>query len=546
MPKRPSPTPPLARPPAWLDDAVFYQIYPQSFRDSNGDGIGDIPGIIEKLDYLRDLGVTALWLNPVFDSPFGDAGYDVRDFRKVAPRYGTDSDLRRLFREAHKRGLRVILDLVAGHTSAEHPWFRDSALRVPGALRDRYVWTDTPWAALGEKGFIIGNTERAAAYQANFFYFQPSLNYGYARPDPAKPWQQPVSAPGPQATRAELRAIMEFWLKAGCDGFRVDMADSLVKGDPDRSGIRALWHEFRVWLDRDWPEAALVSEWGNPAESVASGFHIDFLLHFGEPAYRHLLAPCVEPAPRDRRFATPCYFQTKGGTGILPFLENYTRHLRATAGRGHVALPTGNHDFSRPTYGRTPAELRVIYAMLFTLPGVPFIYYGDEIGLRYRDDLPSKEGGYGRTGTRLPMAWDASRNRGFSTAATSACYLPPDSTADAPDVLTQTGAPDSLLEHTRALLALRHAEPALRQGAFRPLFTDERDPLFAYLRTHADTAWLIVINPCARRRTAAVRLAKWTRTEPALEGAATARLSDGRLTLTAPPISFGLFRLLRR
>lgn len=522
---------------------MVYQIYPQSFRDSNGDGIGDIPGIIEKLDYLRELGVTALWLNPVFDSPFGDAGYDVRNFRKVAARYGTNGDLRRLFREAHKRGLRVILDLVAGHTSAEHPWFKDSARRVPGRYRDRYVWTDTPWSALAEKGFIIGSTERAAAYQANFFHFQPALNYGYAQTDPTKPWQQPVTAPGPRATRAELRAIMEFWLKAGCDGFRVDMADSLVKGDPDRSGIRDLWREFRAWLDRDWPEAVLVSEWGNPAEAIGAGFHIDFLLHFGEPAYRHLMAPCVEPAPAGQRFAKPCYFQRKGGTGIAAFLENYTHHLTATTGRGFVALPTGNHDFSRPLYGRTPEELRVIYALLFTWPGVPFLYYGDEIGLRYRDDLPSKEGAYGRTGTRLPMSWDHTRNHGFSNAPSRACYLPADPGPEAPTVAAQSSDPRSLLAHTRALLALRVAEPALRQGALIPLVSDSRDPLFAYLRTHGDEAWLVVINPSARRLAAEVPLGGWTRAEAALDGTATAHISSGAVKLLAPPVSYGVFRL---
>ena len=534
----------LAPPPAWLADAVIYQIYPQSFRDTNGDGIGDLPGIIEKLDYLRSLGVTALWLNPVFDSPFGDAGYDVRDFRKVAARYGTNADLTRLFREAHKRGLRVILDLVAGHTSAEHAWFRNSSRRTPGAFKDRYVWTDTPWAALSEKGFIIGNTERAAAYQSNFFYFQPALNYGFARPDPAKPWQQPITAPGPQATRAELRAIMEYWLKAGCDGFRVDMADSLVKGDPDRTGIRDLWREFRGWLDRDWPEAVLVAEWGNPAQAVGAGFHIDFLLHFNEPAYLHLMAPCIEPTPRGERFAKPCYFQQKGGTGITPFLENYTHHLRATAGAGYVALPTGNHDFSRPSYGRTPAELRVIYTLLFTLPGVPFIYYGDELGLRYRDDLPSKEGGYGRTGTRLPMAWDASRNHGFSTAAASACYLPADTARDAPHVAAQEKDPHSLLQHTRELLALRHAEPALRQGEFRPLVTDPASPLFAYLRIDGRSAWLVVINPSDRRLKSTVPLPGWSRAEAVLQdGQASAKITSGQASLTAPAISYGVFRL---
>ena len=485
--------------PAWLASAVFYQVYPQSFADSNGDGIGDLPGLIAKLPYIKSLGVTALWLNPIFESPFGDAGYDVADFRKVAPRYGTNSDAIRLFEEAHKLGLKVVLDLVAGHTSEQHPWFHDSAQRIPGVFRDRYIWTDTPWSALGDKGFVIGNCDRAAAYHANFFYFQPSLNYGFAQPDPTKPWQQPVSAPGPQATRGELRAIMEFWLQAGCDGFRVDMADSLIKGDPDRSGIRDFWSDFRSWLDVDWPEAVLVSEWGNPAESIGAGFHIDFMLHFGEPAYRHLMSPCVEPAPRDNRFAAPCFLQAQGGIGPRAFVENYIRHLQATAGAGYIALPTGNHDFSRPSYGRTAEDLRVVFATLLTLPGVPFIYYGDEIGLRYRDDLPSKEGGYGRTGTRTPMQWQAGvPNLGFSNAPADQLYLPVDATPDAPTVGAQEHDAASLLHFVRHLLALRREHPALsNDGDFVALHAPVEPAPFVYQRTLGGRSILVVVNPTA-------------------------------------------------
>jgi maltose alpha-D-glucosyltransferase/alpha-amylase len=488
---------------SWLRSAVFYQVYPQSFADSNGDGIGDLPGLIARLDYIRGLGATALWLNPIFESPFGDAGYDVSDYYRVAPRYGTNEDAIRLFREAHARGLKVVLDLVAGHTSIVHPDFQDSSRREPGEFRDRYIWTDTPWAALGEKGFIIGNCELAAAYHANFFHFQPSLNYGYARPDPAKSWQQPVDAPGPRATRAELRAIMEFWLEAGCDGFRVDMADSLIKGAPERSGIRELWREFRDWLDADWPEAVLVSEWGNPAESIGAGFHIDFMLHFGEPAYRHLMSPCVEPAPRDNRFATPCFLQPHDGIGPLAFVENYTRHLRATAGKGYIALPSGNHDFSRPSYGRGPNDLRVVFATLLTLPGVPFLYYGDEIGLRYRDDLPSKEGGYGRTGTRKPMQWRTDApNLGFSTAPAEKLYLPVDPAADAPTVATQEQDPDSLLHFIRRLLALRREHPALgNDGDFEPVQAASDPSPFVYRRSHGGRSVLVVINPADRAHT---------------------------------------------
>jgi len=165
----------------WLKDAIFYEIYPQSFYDSNGDGIGDIQGIIEKLDYVKDLGCNALWLNPCFDSPFRDAGYDVRDYKKVAPRYGSNEDLFRLFDEAHKRDMKVILDLVPGHTSEEHQWFAESKKHLPNnEFKNRYIWTDT-WVFWGLEGlkFVAGESDRDGCYVVNFFKCQPALNYGF-------------------------------------------------------------------------------------------------------------------------------------------------------------------------------------------------------------------------------------------------------------------------------------------------------------------------------------------------------------------------------
>ena len=143
----------------WLDSAIFYEIYPQSFRDSNADGIGDIPGIIEKLDYVKDLGCNAIWLNPCFESPFGDAGYDISDFYSVAPRYGTNADLKRLFDEAHRKGIKILLDLVAGHTSSEHPWFKESMKAQRNEYTDRYVWTNSIWVKPG-MNCILGISER--------------------------------------------------------------------------------------------------------------------------------------------------------------------------------------------------------------------------------------------------------------------------------------------------------------------------------------------------------------------------------------------------
>ncbi|MCU0772579.1 MAG: alpha-amylase family glycosyl hydrolase [Verrucomicrobia bacterium] len=484
-----------ARPalPEWLRTAVFYQIYPQSFLDTNGDGIGDLPGIVSKLDYLHSLGCNALWLNPVFESPFKDAGYDVSNFYKVAPRYGSNADLKRLFAEAHRRDMRVVLDLVAGHTSDQHPWFKASARAGRNRHSDHYIWTDSVWSTFSEPRLLPGH-ERNGCYLPNFFPCQPALNYGYARIEAGKDWQQPMNAPGPRAVLSELRRIMAFWLDAGCDGFRVDMAASLVKNDPDGKGIRALWKGIRRWLDRDHPEAVLVSEWGNPSMAIAAGFHLDFLLHFGEPAYQHLCAPQVEP----KAGAGRGFFDSRGRGDIRVFLDNYLRHWKATQGRGYIALPSGNHDFARFRHRRSEAELRVFLAMLLTMPGVPFIYYGDEIGLEFREGLVSKEGGYSRTGTRTPMQWTAGKNRGFSTAPAAKLYLPTNEQRGQ-DVAAQEGDPNSLLHTVRALLELRRDFPALgNDGEFEPLHAKPKPYPFVFLRRSDHERIVVAINPCQR------------------------------------------------
>ena len=186
----------------WLSDAIFYEIYPQSFCDSNGDGIGDLKGILSKLDYIQNLGCNAVWLNPCFDSPFVDAGYDVRDYFRIAPRYGTNEDLKTLAAELHRRGMHLLLDLVPGHTSDECRWFQESQRAAKNEYTDRYVWTDSVWDSfegVGQiMGVIRGGTERNGACAANFFNAQPALNYGFAQPDPTKPWQQAVDALRPR------------------------------------------------------------------------------------------------------------------------------------------------------------------------------------------------------------------------------------------------------------------------------------------------------------------------------------------------------------
>lgn len=486
--------------PGWLKEAVFYQIYPQSFHDSNRDGIGDLPGIIAKLDYVASLGVNAIWLNPVFASPFADAGYDITDHCRVAPRYGCNGDLERLFAEAHRRGLRVVLDLVAGHTSIEHPWFKESMRAVPNEYSHRYLWTDRVWRqAPPPLQSLSGLGERNGSAIINFFWCQPALNYGYADPDPTHPWEKPLEHPDCVATREALREVMRFWLDRGADGFRVDMAPSIVRGhDPSkrRSALARWWRDIRQWLDRDYPEAVLISEWSYPKHAIAAGFHVDFMIHFETPAYNSLFRnhrpELVSSLPGGESFFD------RGGTGdIRTFLDIYRVHRRATRGRGYISVPTGNHDTPpRLADGRNADELRCALLFLLTLPGIPFLYYGDEIGLRQAVDLPSKEGGYERTRVRTPMQWDDTANAGFSTAEAQALYLPVETVPGTRTVAAAERDDGSILHFVRRLIAWRRMHPALgADGAFVPVFAESKRSPFVYERRMGQERFWIAVNP---------------------------------------------------
>jgi maltose alpha-D-glucosyltransferase / alpha-amylase len=481
------PPSPLTPPgPAWLRDAVLYQIYPQSFCDSNGDGIGDLAGITAKLDYIRSLGVDGIWLNPIFPSPFRDAGYDVSDFKDVASRYGTRQDLARLIAEAHARGLRVFLDIVAGHTALEHPWFVASCREETNRHTDYYIWAPrTVESEPGSLSLVRGYSAKPASFVANYYYCQPALNYGFARP--TAPWQQPVDAPGPRAVRAELEGIMRHWLEQGVDGFRVDMASSLVKCDPDFRATRALWREFRAMFDRDYPEAILFSEWSSPEDALGAGFHLDFMIHINVQVYRTLFFHDESQPP---------FFSRHGEGSPSIFFAEFMRHYELTRHLGYISVPTGNHDIARPNDRRNRAELDVLMAFIFTLPGVPTLYYGDEIGLRYLPDIPSVEGGHERTGSRTPMQWSRAPNAGFSTANAANLYAPIDPDPDRPCVADQEGDPGSLLHHVRSLIRLRKRHRALGgEGGVHLCFARPDEYPLVYARFHGDECFLICINP---------------------------------------------------
>lgn len=532
--------------PVWLETAVGYQIYPQSFYDHNGDGIGDLPGIIEKLDYVQSLGVDLVWLNPCFVSPFQDAGYDVSDYYTVAPRYGTNADLQRLFVEARQRGIRIALDLVAGHTSTEHPWFQASCRHERNMYTDWYIWTDSVWSVYPEMPPVRGYAERNGGYIPNFFYFQPALNYGFAHPDPAHPWQQPTTAPGPQAVRREMRRIMQFWLDQGAGGFRVDMAHSLVKGDRDGQATIELWQEVREWLDSAYPEAVLISEWSNPAQAIRAGFHVDFFIHFGAaaPAYNALFR-----MPYGGQGTFPyawSIFDRSGHGNVRAFLDLFLAHYRATQGQGFVSVPSGNHDIvPRLGWQRSAEDLKVIFTFLLTLPGVPFIYYGDEIGMRGVMGLPSKEGSYERAAARTPMQWDDSPNAGFSRASAERLYLPVEPEADRPTVAAQESDPDSLLNVVRRLVQLRKQHPALcASGQFEPLYAEPGQYPLVYRRSDGKEGILVALNPTAQAVEVAVPNLDTSAPPRALFGPADAWAQENaRWRLRLPAVSAGVYQL---
>ncbi|MBP0969081.1 MAG: glycosylase [Oscillospiraceae bacterium] len=471
--------------PEWLKDTVFYEIYPQSFLDTNADGIGDLEGIIRRLDYIKDLGCNALWINPCFESPFMDAGYDVSDYKKVAERYGTNDDLIRLFREAHARGIRVLLDLVPGHTSDRHPWFTESCKAEPNEYSGRYVWTDGAFKGIGGHPYISGMKERAGAYMLNFFASQPALNYGWL--DRTESWMSATDSPEALSTREAMKDVMRFWLDRGCDGFRVDMADSLVKNDDaDKHATAAIWRDVRNMLDSDYPEAALVSEWSSPFQAIClGGFHMDFYLDHHGNGYNTLLRDW------ETEGGDHSYFKKDSGGDIGRFLSDYLPKYEASRGLGYISMFTCNHDTPRPSYSLSTDELKLAYAFILTMPGVPFIYYGDEIGMRYLD-VPTKEGGYQRTGSRTPMQWDNSINHGFSEATPDDIYLPTDNSENAPTVEAQSGDPGSLLSETRRLTALRHSLEDLQADApFSVISAENCGYPFLYSRG----SLIVAVNP---------------------------------------------------
>ena len=536
--------------PEWFRNAVFYEIYPQSFRDANGDGVGDFAGIIEKLDYVKSIGVDGIWLNPCFDSPFQDAGYDVRDYFRTAPRYGTNDDLKRLIAEVHKRGMRLLLDLVPGHTSLEHPWFEAAVSRERTPYDDYYVFTDGKVKDLDGYPFITGYGERDGFYMINYFYSQPALNYGFSDPKPEHPWQLSPRDPRLKPLREEIRRVMKFYLDAGCDGFRVDLAFSLVKGRAGRDeALKELWLDWSSWMKKNYPDAVLVAEGGRPDLAFDCGFDSDFVVPWGHPEYGKVnlemfRAETYEPHTDRLKPGSPRSFFCRESSGnSRDFMDEVDALIAHCGGSARFSLITGNHDEVRLCRSRGADEMKVLYTFIFTMPGRPFLYYGDEIGMKYLPQVGNIEGSYWRGGSRSPMQWERGERVGFSSADPEKFYIMVDPDPERPCVAEQENDPDSLLNFTRRLIALRHTRPALgAEGGVRRLIAERADAPLVYERSLGGERFLVAVNPAAKER----------KFELALSGGAE-RLAgvgdigieqrDGKLRIAMSGVSAGVFRL---
>ncbi len=481
----------MTEPSLWWREGIIYQIYPRSFSDSNGDGLGDLPGILSRLDYLADLGVDAIWLSPFYPTPDADFGYDVSDHTDVDPRFGSLADFDRLLDEAHARGLRVILDLVLNHTSDRHPWFLESRSSRENPRADWYLWRDRPnnWQSVFGGRAWTYVPERDQYYYHMFLPQQPDVN-----------WRNP------EVRRAQLD-VVRFWLARGVDGFRLDVfnvyfKDEAFRENPFRPGLRAFDRQRHIY-DADRPEmipllrelrAILDERPGRYAVGETFLSTPEKIVRYCGPDrlhaafhFRFLRSPF---APRAFRKAIEEWERLYAEYGIWP---NYV---------------LGNHDVprmaTRYAHGEDDARLKVLMALLLTLRGTPFLYYGEEIGMRdirlRRSEILDPPGRKywpfykGRDGCRSPMQWDDSPHAGFTTGTP---WLPVHPNYTHRNVSSQQENPASLLNFTRQLIALRKEYAALRRGEFEFLPTPTRQVML-YRRREGDEEILIALNFVAR------------------------------------------------
>jgi glycosidase len=513
-PATPVPPPSARSDQDWLRGAVFYEVFVRSFADSDGDGIGDLPGLTSKLDYLNDgdpattddLGVDALWLMPVFQSP-SYHGYDTVDYERIDDEYGTAEDFQRLLDEAHRRGIRIIVDFVMNHSSDKHPWFVESASSPTSPKRDWYVWRaddpgwNPPWGGSNH----TWHERNGAFYYGVFWGGMPDLNF---------------STP---AVRQEMERLAALWISRGVDGFRLDATRHLFANGPgdlqnDQPETFEYLKEYAASVRKANPKAVLVGENWTKTPIIARYYQV-LPMSFDFPLAEEILAGAKD--------------------GEASGIANKLDEILELYPPGSIDAPfLTNHDMIRfaTVLGNDPAKLRSAAAILLTLPGAPFLYYGEEVGLQ---NGPGGQDEYKRT----PMPWDASKTGGFTTGKPWYAFAPGKETAN---VAVQTGDPGSLLTHYRNLIRARKASAALQKGDLTILTSlVKSDPVLAFVRQTGTERVLVVHNLSAAEAEAGPYAVRGSGFEPLFtSGSVSAPAQDGEgWRVKLPPGASAVWRI---
>jgi maltose alpha-D-glucosyltransferase/alpha-amylase len=547
-------TAPIAGRPDWYKDAIIYELHLKAFNDANGDGIGDIAGLIEKLDYIQELGITAIWLLPFFPSPLRDDGYDISDYRDVHQSYGTLSDFRQLVRETHKRGMHIIVELVVNHTSDQHPWFQRARKAKPDSVaRNFYVWSDTDDKYRNtriiftdtEKSNWTWDTEASAYYWHRFFSHQPDLNFD-----------------NPHVVRAVLNT-MRFWLDIGVDGFRLDAVPYLCEregtSNENLPETHAIIKEIRAQLDHEYSNKLLLAEANQWPEDVKDYFGNGDECHM---AFHFPLMPRIYMAiaREDRHPVTDIMRQTPeipDSCQWAIFLRNHdelTLEMVTDSERDYLwssyaadrraRVNLGIRRRLAPLMQNDRRKIELMNALLLSLPGTPIIYYGDEIGMG--DNIYLGD----RNGVRTPMQWTPDRNGGFSRTDPARLYLPPIMDAvygyQTVNVEAQSHSLSSLLSWMKHLINVRQAMQVFGRGTLSFLYPSNRAAI-AYLRQHEDVTVLCVMNLSRSAQAVELELPDFAGHVPVetLGRTAFPAIGEGLYTITLQGYGFFWFELTK-
>jgi len=537
----------------WYKDAIFYELHVKAFQDGDGDGVGDFRGLTQRLDYVQDLGVDCLWLLPFYPSPLRDDGYDIADYYDIAAGYGTMADFEAFLREAHRRGIRVVTDLVVNHTSDQHPWFQEARRDASSAKRDWYVWSADD-KKYGDARIIFVDTEKSnwtwdpvahAYYWHRFFSHQPDLNYD-----------------NPEVQRAMLDAL-RFWLDKGLDGFRCDAVPYLFERDGTSCENLPETHAFlkrlRAEVDARYSNRILLAEANQWPEDARQYFGNGDEFHM---AFHFPLMPRMFMAVHsaDRRPVTDMYLHTPAipdNCQWCLFLRNHdelTLEMCTDSERDYMyyayaqdplmKLNVGIRRRLAPLVGNDRGKLQLLHALLFSLPGTPIVYYGDEIGMGDNIHLGD------RNGVRTPMQWSTDRNAGFSAVDPAKLYGPviadPLYGYQTVNVEAQLQAPASLLSWMRRIIAVRKTTRVFGRGTLRFL-EPANTRVLAYLREWSGETILVVANLSGSAEPVELNLRAYRGAVPAemFGGALFPAIGEEPYFLSLGPYGFYWLRLIR-